>query len=91
MKDIKCPYCEHEFDICKDDGFGYDESETFHQACPSCEKMFVFTSRLSWEYYPEKADCLNGAPHDMQRTKTYPPQYARMRCKACGHEAPLPK
>ncbi len=25
MKDINCPYCDAELDICHDDGFGYEE------------------------------------------------------------------
>ena len=89
IKDIECPYCGHGFDICNDDGFGLGESEKHHQECPSCEKSFVFTSQLSWSHYPKKADCLNDGSHDMERTRTYPPQYAKMRCKVCGHEEPI--
>lgn len=38
MKDLQCPYCEHDIDLKLDDGFGYDEDVKWEYECPSCEK-----------------------------------------------------
>jgi len=47
MKDVTCPYCGHQFDICHDDGHGYAEDRLHEDTCPQCEKNFVFTSYVS--------------------------------------------
>ena len=82
--DIECPYCEKEFDICHDDGFGYTEGVKHHQECPHCEKMFVFETSISFYYEPEKADCLNGDKHDYKMTSTAPREFSQMECTMCG-------
>lgn len=88
--DIRCPYCDHGMEVCNDDGHGVSEDFKHEQQCPECEKNFVFTSSISITYRPAKADCLNGEPHAFERTKTYPPQYAVMRCRDCDHEKAIP-
>lgn len=81
--DIECPYCGAGQDICHDDGQGYAEGERHEQECSECEKTFVFTTSISFYYEAEKADCLNGAPHKLEMSRTYPRQYSQMECKDC--------
>lgn len=87
--DIDCPYCGAGVEINHDDGYGYTEDEKHQKECPECEKTFVFTTAISFHYSPEKADCLNGGGHDYHKTKTYPPEFARLRCSMCDDERPL--
>ena len=90
MSDCECPYCGNDLEICHDDGAGYAEDETHQQECPHCEKTFVFTTAIHFTYHARQADCLNGADHAYERTKTWPPEAARLRCKHCDDEKPLP-
>tara|TARA_R110002020_G_scaffold472424_1_gene700418 strand:+ start:13673 stop:13963 length:291 start_codon:yes stop_codon:yes gene_type:complete len=62
--DIQCPYCGKEQDVCHDDGAGYEEDKAHEMECCGCEKTFTFQTHISYDYYPSKADCMNGAPHD---------------------------
>lgn len=82
--DLECPYCEKEFNICHDDGFGYAEGVKHHIECPNCEKSFVFETSISFDYEPSVADCLNGEEHDWKLTRTYPKAFSRMECSMCG-------
>ena len=86
--DIQCPYCGHDIEICHDDGFGYEEDALHHYECDNCEKMFVFTTSISFYYHAEKADCLNGADHDMQPIIGAPEEnfIGRYRCSVCYEE-----
>ena len=84
MSEIECPYCEHEQAVNHDDGFGFAEDELHQMQCRECEKMFTFWTTISFDYSPQKADCLNDSPHDFQWTKTYPPEYAQSVCTVCG-------
>jgi hypothetical protein len=84
MKDVKCPYCNTEQDINHDDGYGYEEGVIHNQQCGRCSKYFSFTTSVSFYYDVDKADCLNGAPHKWRPTKTYPIEYAKMKCLDCG-------
>lgn len=86
MYDINCPYCNAQLDIDHDDGLGYAEEETHQQQCNKCNKYFVFTTSISFSYYPEKADCLNGGEHDYEPTITCPKEYTKMRCTMCDEE-----
>jgi hypothetical protein len=86
MKDLTCPYCKHEFDVCHDDGFGYAESCRHEQECPECEKSFVFETSISFSYSEYKADCLNGAEHALKLSSTQPKEYSMMRCTECDYE-----
>lgn len=83
MSDIDCPYCGYGQEVCHDDGENYDESVTHQMECYECEKEFVFTTCISFDYHPEKADCLNGGDHDWKPTRTFPVQYTSMCCSMC--------
>ena len=86
MKDIECPYCGHSQEVNHDDGAGYDESTTHQMQCYECEKVFVFNTWITFNYSPEKADCLNGDDHDWKPTVTIPRQYTKMYCSMCDEE-----
>lgn len=86
MSDLECPYCNAGNKVCHDDGAGYSESEKHEMECGSCGKSFIFRTVISLNYFPQKADCLNDAPHDMELTSTYPPDAAHMQCKNCEHQ-----
>ena len=88
MSDVECPYCGAYCEINHDDGYGYYEDEKYEQECGNCEKIFAYTTSIVLYYKAKKADCLNGADHEYQPTKTYPREYTRMQCIGCGHERP---
>ena len=84
MKDIECPYCGFEQDICNDNKYEQDQQ---HQAeCSKCEKTFVFETEISYSYTAYKADCLNGAEHQWKETNAIPICFRRLRCPDCGEE-----
>ena len=56
MNDIKCPYCEHDQEVCNDDGFGYEENVNHEMECCECGKEFTFQTHVSFDYYPEKIE-----------------------------------
>ncbi len=89
-KDTECPYCGEGVNICHDDGYGYSEDGTHQQQCPKCEKTFTYTTSIHLSYRTRKADCLNGAEHEYEKTETFPPEFARLQCKHCDHEKRLP-
>ena len=91
MKDIECPYCGGEQDICNDDGHGCEEDETYEEECIHCGKTFVFTTYISFSYEAQKADCLNDGEHTYEPTWTIPREYTRMRCTQCDQERPCTK
>lgn len=91
MSDITCPYCGCEQGVCHDDGFGYEEGEAHEVECGSCEKRFQFFTTISFSYEVHKADCLNTGEHEYVPTRTYLPQYARLRCRHCDDEKPMEK
>ena len=86
MKDVTCPYCGHEMEVCRDDGFACEEDILYRQECPNCEKEFVLTVEYSWSYSSFKADCLNGGEHKWRPLITCPKEYTQMRCDDCGEE-----
>jgi hypothetical protein len=88
-KDIECPYCGADLEINHDD-YGYEEGQTHQQTCGACDKTFTYTTAIYFRYHASKADCLNDGEHQYEKTKTYPPEFARLRCKTCDHEKPLP-
>lgn len=90
MRDAKCPYCGDEVEINHDDNYGYEESRIYQQKCDSCGKTFTYSTAIYFTYTTYKADCLNGAEHDYKKTTTHPPEFARLLCKQCGDEKPLP-
>jgi len=89
VNDVKCPYCGSEQEICHDDGYGYEEDRIHTQECSKCEKIFTYRTRISFDYEASKADCRNGGEHDFQKTNTYPPEFAKLRCSVCGEEKPI--
>jgi hypothetical protein len=89
MKDVKCPYCDADQEINHDDGYGYSEDGEYQQQCSECDKYFVYTTSISFYYDVRQADCLNDGEHIWEKTKTFPPECSRLKCKTCGEEKPL--
>jgi uncharacterized Zn-finger protein len=89
MYDVECPYCGKDLEIDHDDGYGYEEGETYQQVCKYCEKTFVYTTSISFDYDVDQAECLNGGEHKWEKTPTYPYYFAKWRCEMCGDEKPL--
>lgn len=88
MRDVECPYCGSEQDICHDDGYGYEEDQTHEQECADCGKSFAFTTALHFYYEAHQADCLNGAEHRYRPTMAVPRRYTKMECQDCGDRRP---
>ena len=86
MFDCKCPYCKKTMD---DPDECFEPEIDYEYECPHCEKNFVFTVDYMRTYSEQQADCLNGADHKYEKTKTYPPEFARLRCTMCGCEKAL--
>ncbi len=89
-RDLQCPYCNEWQEVCHDDGLGYEEDKRHEMDCPDCGKSFVFCTSVHFTYEPAKADCLNGDPHQLEETTTYPRRYTRLVCANCDHSEPLP-
>ena len=84
-KDLQCPYCEEWNEVCHDDGDSFEEDKKHEMQCHSCEKNFVFQTRISFDYYPDKADCLNGAPHQFREwQRVWGQPVERRYCRDCG-------
>ena len=88
MSDVDCPYCGKGLEICHDDGFGYDEDVRHEYECGHCGKNFVFTTSISFWYAAEKADCLNGQPHNLKPASSakYSGFPDHVRCEDCDYE-----
>ena len=86
MADMQCPYCGADQEVCHDDGHGYEEDIKHEHTCSDCEKTFVFYTYISFDYEPQKADCLNGSEHDFAITNTWPKEFSKMRCQHCDFE-----
>lgn len=89
MNDIACPYCGQGQEVCHDDGQGYSEDEIHKMECSKCEKTFTFTTVISFDYYPKKADCLNGSDHNFVLQKAHPEFACDLVCM-CGERKPRP-
>lgn len=93
MSDFECPYCGEDFEVCNDDGHGYDEAVAHEDECGECGKNFIFYTTVSFHYTAHKADCLNGAEHNWKDMKhmgggwTY---QVWKRCRDCEHEVRIP-
>jgi hypothetical protein len=86
-KDVSCPYCEADIEICHDDGYGYDESQKHSQSCGKCGKSFGYTTSISFDYDAFKADCIDiPALHKWEPSKTFPTYLKQMQCSVCGEE-----
>lgn len=88
MKDTECPYCRKGVDIDHDD-HGDVEDEKFEGKCPECHKSFIYMVVVSLDFRTGRADCLNGADHKYEKTKTIPVEFSRNECKDCGDVLPL--
>ena len=87
MKDLTCPYCNTELDVCHDDGYGYEENTAHQMECEHCEKTFIFYTSISFYYEPKKADCLNDiTKHEWKPSKTYPKEFSYMYCSMCNEK-----
>lgn len=88
MSGLECPYCEEDLD---DPDDCYEPDDVYEEQCPHCEKYFIFTLSYSVDYSSEKADCLNGSPHDYQKINGGPHEYFvnKRRCSMCGTEKVL--
>ena len=89
-KDLECPYCNASLKVCHDDGFGYEEDKAHEMGCDECGKNFVFQTHISFTYYPEKADCLNGSPHRFREWQKLwlnakDEEVQQRRCRDCDH------
>ena len=51
INDLQCNHCLKWFEVCNDDGAGYDETRTHDQECPHCDETVFFTNALSNTYY----------------------------------------
>lgn len=89
MNDAECPYCNSDVEIIHDDGYGCNEDELYQQECEKCGKTFVYTTTIYFYHDTKEADCLNGGEHDYQKTNTYPPEFAVLRCRQCWDEKPI--
>ena len=86
MSDMQCPYCGADQEVCHDDGAGYSEDQRHEQTCSECDKTFVFQTTIVLYYEASKADCLNGADHELEFRKSWPKEYSRIGCKHCDYE-----
>lgn len=89
MSDLTCPYCGADNEVRHDDGFGYAEDVRHETECHACGKNFVFTTSIVLYYAAAKADCLNGAEHDLRLSNTIPVEYSRWVCRCCEYEKRL--
>ena len=85
MATVECPYCGAEQEVCYDDGYGAGEDELYEYEC-TCGKTFIFTTSIIFMHTSRRADCLNGGEHEFKLTRTYPKEFARLRCTVCGEE-----
>jgi ribosomal protein S27E len=88
--DIQCPYCGSlavipEYLVC-----GGTEGELYQRKCEACNMMFVFRIELRYAMIPQKANCLNGMEHRYEETFARPRRFAKLRCRDCKDEQPLP-
>jgi hypothetical protein len=87
-KDIECPYCGHQQDVCHDDGFAYEEDKAHEEVCGGCDKNFVFFTTIMFSYDGRKADCLNDGEHKLTPSRTIPKWATHMSCSDCDFERP---
>lgn len=81
--DLECPYCDAPFEVCHDDGHGHEEGRLHHDTCRACGKNFTFTTFISFDFEPQKADCLNDGEHVWKASRTWPAEHSIMRCQTC--------
>ena len=88
-KDVNCPYCGKGQDINHDDGYGYDEDDVFEQECSKCDKVFVYTTTISFYYEAEKAPCKNDEGEHDWKDRVGSPEAAvkgKQFCAVCDEQ-----
>jgi hypothetical protein len=84
MNTMECPYCDGENEVEMDGDYG-SAQDTLHEIeCEYCKKNFVFLTEISFDFYPRKADCLNGSSHRLTDWAQVFPEFKRRRCLDCG-------
>lgn len=85
-KDVECPYCGEWQEICHDDGYGREEDEMHNQECSDCEKVFAYTTAITFHYDASKAECLNDGDHKWEKMTIIPAKVwpDAKHCTACG-------
>lgn len=88
MHETECPYCNKKVWINHDDGYGYEENETYIQECDMCKKTFTYTTMITFSYEAKQAPCQNGESHSLKEIHRYPKEFAIgiKRCKWCDEE-----
>ncbi len=84
MREAECPYCKEDVEINHDDGYGYEEGQTYQQQCGSCEKTFVYYTSIHFSYNEYEAPCLNDGEHNW--TEIVSTLKGRERCSYCDEE-----
>lgn len=85
-KEITCPYCEYEYDLCHDDGAFYKQDGVEEEECPECGQKFLVKSDVEWTFETVKADCLNTKEHKWKKKynpKFYPELSNKEICEDC--------
>lgn len=92
-EEIECPYCEHAYDLCHDDGAFYNnEDDPEEEECPKCDKHFLVHSSMRWDFEAEKAECLNDGNHSWKKRysetsiKNYPELAKKENCETCRRQ-----
>lgn len=86
--DVKCPYCGKELEINHDDGYGYEEDKVYEQECSNCDKIFGYTTIISFDYDVFELPCKNGKDHNLVDIHGYPTEFfvGKKRCSYCDEE-----
>jgi hypothetical protein len=93
---IECPYCECEINLDSENWPQNDGDKVVH-LCEECGQSFLIHLEISYDLYPNKADCLNGSEHTYSEIpfetdcnfigddgKTYT-KFREHTCKICGY------
>ncbi len=85
-KDVECPYCGADNEICHDDGYGYDEGVLYHQQCSKCDRTFAYETSIEISHEAFAAPCIDDGNHKWEETHTIPRCFRKLRCLDCGEE-----
>lgn len=87
MHEIECPYCGANQRANIDDVDLSNEDELHAHECKECEKIFSFRAEISINLHAQKSDCLNGSPHNLRFSKSYPNSiFSKITCGCCDFE-----
>ncbi|KKL17671.1 hypothetical protein LCGC14_2483230 [marine sediment metagenome] len=78
-----CPYCDEELEEPEECN---DTMENYEWECEHCAKNFIFTVEYDRMYTEQKADCLNGKPHEWESVMGLPKEAFKdsYQCIMCG-------